>query len=125
MVVDGIIDTAGIAKSFKEEVTEKTADFFKLTLKQKATTASRRTKIIRAHGKTYIYPKYQNTGQLARNIVVTKDGDKRIVNDGTRAGYSDGSYHGMYFLVEKAGERDVKNTIKKGQEFVTGLKLNI
>lgn len=125
MAVDGIIDTKGIARLFKDEVTEKTADFFKINLKQKATTASRRTKIIRAHGKTYIYPKYQNTGQLARNIVVTKDGDKRIVNDGTRAGYSDGSYHGMYFLVEKAGERDVKNVLKKGSDFVTGLKLDI
>lgn len=125
MVLNGI-DTKGMGKLFNQKVTQETALWFEKTLKTKARTASRRTAFVRgANGKKYSYSKWQNTGQLAMNIRITKDGDKRIVHDGTRSNYSDGSYHGMYFLVEKAGERDVKNTLRQGSKFVEGLKLNI
>ncbi|MFS9669203.1 hypothetical protein, partial [Klebsiella pneumoniae] len=59
------------------------------------------------------------------NIRIFNEGKGKQVADGVRADYSDGSYHGMYFLVEKAGERDIKNVMKNGQKFVEGLRLNL
>lgn len=123
MVKDNL-DTKGIGKLFKHEITQKTAEFIEREMKQKARTASRRAKIIRSHGHQYTYSKWQNTGQLANNITITKDGDKRIVNDGTRAGYTSG-YHGLYFLKEKKGLSDVKSVLKRSKDFVEGMKLDI
>lgn len=122
MAKDGI-DNRGIARLFQQQVTDKMAEFFSTEIKSRALTASKRKKLIRAHGHTYNYGKYQNTGELGRNIKITKDGDKKLVNDGTRADYSDRSYHGMYFLVEKKGESDVKATLKKGTKYAESLKL--
>ena len=125
MVLNGI-DTKGISKEINQKVTQETALWFEKAFRTKARTASRRTAFVRgANGKKYSYSKWQNTGQLATNIRITKNGEQKIVNDGTRANYSNGSYHGMYFLVEKAGERDVKNVLRQGAKFVEGLKLNI
>ena len=125
MVLNGI-DTKGISKEINQKVTQETALWFEKAFRTKARTASRRTAFVRgANGKKYSYSKWQNTGQLATNIRITKNGEQKIVNDGTRANYSNGSYHGMYFLVEKAGERDVKNVLRQGTKFVEGLKLNI
>lgn len=117
------LDINGIAKQFGSDVTDKMADFFRLEIKARASTASRRKRVIRSHGHTYSYARYQNTGQLARAINIKSDGSHKIVNDGTRANYSNGSYHGMYFLVEKKGESDVKATLKKGEQFAKTLKL--
>lgn len=117
------LNTKGIARLFSDDITEEVAQFFMRETRQKALVASRRTKVIRSHGKSYTYARYQNTGKLARNIKVTRDGDKRIVEDGTRADYGDGSYHGLYFLAEKAGERDVKTVLKRGKTFTEALKL--
>ena len=116
------INAKGIAKLFNDDITEQVAQFFETEMKLKAQVARNRTKIIKSHGHRYTYAKYQNTGQLARNIKVLKKGNKRIVQDGTRADYTSG-YHGMYFLVEKAGERDVKAVLNKGKKFTEALKL--
>ena len=122
-----VIDTGGIAKLFKNEIEKDTAEFFKKAVTTKARTAQRRPSFVRgANGKKYQYAKWQNTGQLANNIkIVSSSGKGRTVTDGTRANYSDGSYHGMYFLVEKRGEQDIKNVMKQGEKFVKGLKLDI
>ena len=121
-----VIDTGGIAKLFKQEIEKDTAEFFKKAVTTKARTAQRRPSFVRgANGKKYKYAKWQNTGQLANNIKIVSSGKGRTVTDGTRANYSDGSYHGMYFLVIKRGEQDVKNVMKQGEKFVRGLKLNI
>lgn len=121
-----VIDTGGIAKLFKNEVEKDTAEFFKKAVTTKARTAQRRPSFVRgANGKKYSYAKWQNTGQLANNIKIVSSGKGKTVTDGTRGNYSDGSYHGMYFLVEKRGEQDIKNVMKQGEKFVTGLKLNI
>lgn len=123
MAVNNGLDTKGIAKLFQQDVTDAMANFFRAETNARALTASRRKRIIRSHGHTYSYAKYQNTGQLARNIKITKDGDHKLVNDGTRADYGGKSYHGMYFLVEKKGESDVKATLKKGVNYANTLKL--
>ncbi|MGL5895733.1 MAG: hypothetical protein ACRCZN_01950 [Lactococcus lactis] len=123
MAVEGI-DTKGIAKIFQQEVTDNLAHFFQAEVTLKAQQAARREKFVRgANGKKYSYSKWQNTGQLARNIKITKDGNKKLVNDGTRANYSNGSYHGMYFLVEKRGEKEIKAILKKGTKYAESLKL--
>lgn len=121
-----VIDTSGIAKLFKEEIEKDTAEFFKKAVITKARTAQKRPSFVRgANGKKYQYAKWKNTGQLANNIKIASSGEGRAVTDGTRANYSDGSYHGMYFLVEKRGEQDIKNVLKQGEKFVNGLKLNL
>lgn len=117
------LNAKSIAKLFSDDITEEVSQFFMRETRQKALIASRRTKVIRSHGKSYTYARYQNTGKLARNIKVTKKGDTRIIEDGTRANYGDGSYHGMYFLAEKAGMRDVKAILKRGKTFTEALKL--
>lgn len=121
-----VIDNRGIARLFKENIEKDTAEFFKKSTATKAKTAQRRPAFVRgANGKKYQYSKWQNTGELARNIRVFDEGKGKKVADGTRADYSDGTYHGMYFLVEKRGEQDIKNVMKQGEKFVKGLKLNI
>lgn len=121
-----VIDDRGIARLFKGKIEEDTAEFFKQATKTKARTAQRRPSFVRgANGKKYSYAKWQNTGELANNIRIFNEGKGKQVADGVRADYSDGSYHGMYFLVEKAGERDIKNIMKNGQKFVEGLRLNL
>lgn len=95
-----LIDTASIAKEMQSKVTERMGDWFESEFKVKANSASRRTRLIRSHGHTYTYARYQNTGQLSSNLKQVKKGDKVVVNAGTRANYTSG-YHGMYFLVEK------------------------
>lgn len=117
------LNAKGIAKLFSDDITEEVAQFFARQTRQKAQTAQRRTKVIRSHGKSYTYARYQNTGKLARNIKVTTENGMRIIEDGTRADYGDGSYHGLYFLAEKAGERDVKAIMNKGKKFTEALKL--
>lgn len=117
------IDVSAASKMFQDQVTEKMADWFEAELKAKAQTAARRPRLIRSHGHTYNYARYQNTGQLARNIRQADRGNKKIVDAGTRANYSGTGYHGMYFLVEKQGERDVKNTLNKGAKYANALKL--
>lgn len=116
------IDTKAIAKEFGNDVTQKLAEFFETQLKVEAQKASRRKLVFKSHGKTYTYSKYKNTGQLASNIKITKNGDKAIVSDGTRANYSSG-YHGMYFLVEKKGENAIKKVLKDAQAYTQNLKL--
>lgn len=121
-----VIDVGNIANLIKNDVENDVAKWFEQSVRTKARTASRRPSFVRgANGKKYSYAKWQNTGQLANNIKIIQEGKGKAVTDGTRASYSDGSYHGMYFLVEKAGERDIKNVMKNGQKFVEGLRLNL
>ena len=122
MAINGL-DTGAIAKSFQNQVTNRLADWFEAELTVKAQNAARRPRIIKSHGHRYSYSRYQNTGQLARNIRQLKRNDKVIVDAGTRANYTGTGYHGMYFLVEKQGERDVKTTLKKGAKYTESLKL--
>lgn len=122
MAINGL-DTSAIAKSFQNQVTNRLSDWFEAELTVKAQNAAKRPRVIKSHGHRYNYSRYQNTGQLARNIRQLKRGDKTIVDAGTRANYTGTGYHGMYFLVEKQGERDVKTTLKKGVKYTESLKL--
>ena len=121
-----VINVSNVANLIKNDIENDVSKWFEQAVRTKARTASRRASFVRgANGKKYSYTKWQNTGQLANNIKIIKEGKGKAVTDGTRASYSDGSYHGMYFLVEKAGERDIKNVMKNGQKFVEGLRLNL
>jgi hypothetical protein len=114
---------AEVAEEFGDEVTAALADFIEAETKQKANAASRRVRFIRSHGKTYNYARYQNTGQLAANTKQTGSGNRKIVNAGTRASYRGTGYDGMYFLVEKQGQKDVKAILKKAAKYASSLKL--
>lgn len=116
------IDVNAVAKGFQDEVGDAVAKFFKAELTARAKSAQRRKRIIRSHGHTYNYARYQNTGQLANAINIKLKDGHRIVNDGTRSNYTHG-YHGMYFLKEKKGMSDIKTTLKKGAEYTKALKL--
>lgn len=122
-MANDLINSNAVAKEYGSQVTDKMADFFEAEFKLRALTASRRRRIIRSHGHNYTYSNHQNTGKLANNIKVTANGDRKIVSDGTRASYGDGSYHGMYFLRTKKGMSDVKATLKKGTKYAESLKL--
>lgn len=81
----------------------------------------RQRKIKPAHSrKTY---RYANTGQLGRNIKKLKRVDRYYVDAGTRANYSKNGYHGMYFLVEKRGEKEVQRALKDTEAYTRNLKL--
>ena len=121
MAVDSI-DTASVAKEIQMQVTERMGEWFEAEFKAKANAASRRTRLIRSHGHTYTYSKYQNTGQLSRALKQVKNGDKIIIDAGTRANYTSG-YHGMYFLRVKKGMQEVKTTLKKGANYANSMKL--
>lgn len=112
-----------IAEEFGDEVTAALADFIEAETKQKANAASRRVRLIRSHGKRYNYARYQNTGQLAANTRQTGTGNRKIVDAGTRASYRGTGYDGMYFLVEKQGQKDVKAILKKAAKYASSLKL--
>lgn len=116
-------DIKAISEQFANEVTDKVADFIETQTKAEAQRASGRQKRFRAHGKTYTYAKYRNTGQLARNLRIDKKGKYKVVHDGRRSDYSDGSYHGMYFLVEKRGERAIKKILKDAKVYTESTKL--
>ena len=122
-----VINVSNVANLIKNDIENDVSKWFEQAVRTKARTASRRPSFVRgANGKKYSYTKWQNTGQLANNIkIVSSSGKGKTVTDGTRANYSDGSYHGMYFLVEKRGEQDIKNVMKQGEKFVKGLKLDI
>ena len=115
------IDVKSIANFFQNEVTEKVANFIELDTEKRARSAGRRAKLVknRHSAKTY---RYSNTGQLANAIRKVKNGKGYIVDAGTRADYSSG-YHGMYFLVEKQGERDADNILKASKKYTEALKL--
>ena len=117
-----LIDTTSIAKEMQTKVTERMGDWFEAEFKAKANSASRRTRLIRSHGHTYTYARYQNTGQLSGNLKQVKKGDKIVIDAGTRANYTSG-YHGMYFLRNKKGMQDVKTTLKKGAIYANSMKL--
>ena len=78
-----LLNTASIAKEMQTKVTERMGDWFEAEFKAKANAASRRTRLIRSHGHTYTYARYQNTGELSRNLKQVKKGDKVVVNAGT------------------------------------------
>ncbi|WP_441768820.1 hypothetical protein, partial [Klebsiella pneumoniae] len=44
------------------------------------------------------------------------------VDAGTRGNYTHG-YHGLYFLVERQGERDVRNTLNATKKYAEALKV--
>lgn len=115
------MDIKAIANFFQGEVTEKVADFIELDTQKRAKTAGRRAKLVknRHSAKTY---RYSNTGELGNAIRKVKNGKGYIVDAGTRASYSSG-YHGMYFLVEKQGERDADNILKASKKYTEALKL--
>ena len=116
------LNTSIIAKEMQTKVTERMGDWCEAEFKAKANAASRRTRLIRSHGHTYTYARYQNTGELSRNVKQGKKGDEVVVDAGTRANYTSG-YHGMYFLVEKKGMEDVKTTLKKDTNDANSMKL--
>ena len=119
-----LIDTTSIAKEMQSKVTERMGDWFEAEFKAKANSASRRTRLIRSHGHSYTYSKYQNTGQLGRNIKQYDRGKgAKVVDAGRRSDYTGTGYHGMYFLVEKKGMQDVKTTLKKGANYANSMKL--
>ena len=119
-----VIDVGNVANLIKKDIEDDVSKWFEQAVRTKARTASRRPSLVRgANGKKYSYAKWQNTGQLANNIKIIKEGKGKTVTDGTRASYSDGSYHGMYFLVEKKGMQDVKTTLKKGANYANSMKL--
>lgn len=121
MATNKSLDIRSIAKQFKSEVTKEVADFIEIQTKVSAATAGRRRKLVRSRsGKIY---RYSNTGQLAKNIKKIKDGDGYKISDGSRSNYSDHSYHGMYYLVEKRGERDIKKILKDSKSYTESLKL--
>lgn len=113
-------DWKEIANEYSNEVTNKVSDYIETQVKAQAMKAGAKSKIQRSHGHTY---RYKNTGELARNIKAKKDDDGHwSVSDGTRADYSKG-YHGMYFLVEKAGEREIARILKEAKSFTEKTKL--
>ena len=108
------LDIRAIGEQFNERVTGRMADWFEAELKAKANTAGRRTRIIRSHGHSYTYSKYQNTGQLGRNIKQYDRGKgAKVVDAGRRSDYTGTGYHGMYFLVEKKRYARCQNNIEK------------
>lgn len=115
------IDSKAVASFFEKKVTMKVSTFVEQETTKKATTAGRRAKKVwnRHSGKTY---RYTNTGQLGQNIRKIRNGDGYKVDAGTRANYSNG-YHGLYFLVEKQGERDVKNILNASKKYTEALKV--
>lgn len=117
------LNVEAIAKQFQDMVTDKVSNHIEAEIKQKASAAARRRRIIRSHGKTYTYGRYQNTGQLARNIKTSVKGKGKVVDAGSRANYSGTGYHGLYFLKEKQGVKDVKNVLNRSKKFVESLKL--
>lgn len=115
------IDVKAVSSQFQQEVSEKVAEFVEIQTKAAAQAAGRRPKIVRTRsGKSF---RYSNTGQLGRNIASKKEGNHYVITDGTRGSYSDGSYHGMYFLVEKRGEREVNKILKDTKKYAENLKL--
>lgn len=109
-------------KQFQRDVSSKVAEFVEVQTRAYAIQAGgRKRKIKPAHSrKTY---RYANTGQLGRNIKKLKKGDRYFVDAGTRADYSKNGYHGMYFLVEKRGEREVEKVLRDTKKYTQNLKL--
>lgn len=116
------IDVKSVAKSFDKQVTQKSAQALTVDLKTAAARAGRRQRVIKPRHSKKTY-RYSNTGQLAANIATRWKADKAIVSDGGRAYYSKYGYHGMYFLVEKRGEREVQKAMKDLTKYVESLKL--
>jgi len=117
------LDIKAISEQLAKDVTDRVANFIEIQTKAEAQKASGRQKTFKAHGKTYTYAKYSNTGQLARNLKIDKKGKYKVVHDGRRSDYSDGSYHGMYFLVEKRGESAIKKILKDAKSYTESTKL--
>ena len=117
-----LLNTSSIAKEMQTKVTERMGDWFEAEFKAKANSASRRTRLIRSHGHTYTYARYQNTGQLSGSLKQVKKGDKVVINAGTRANYTSG-YHCMYFFRNKKCMKDLKSTFKKGANYANSMKL--
>lgn len=118
--MDGL-DIVGISKEISNTVEKQMAEFIYNDLKANAQVASGRARKVRIRsGKVY---KYKNTGQLARTIAIKKESDHTTVDAGTRASYGGKSYHGMYFLVEKAGIKAVDQTLKRAKMYVNQIKI--
>ncbi len=115
------IDVNGIAKEFKGKVAQEVAKFVAIETKTVATRAGNRAKLVKGRygRKTY---RYSNTGQLGRAIASRQKGKGFVVSDGGRAFYTKG-YHGMYFLVEKRGEREIKKILADTKRYTESLKL--
>lgn len=115
------IDVKDVASLFEKKVNTKVSEFVKITTEKKAVSAGRRAKKVwnRHSGKTY---RYRNTGQLGSNIRKIRNGEGYKIDAGTRANYTNG-YHGLYFLVEKQGERDIKNILSASKKYAEALKL--
>lgn len=115
------LDVLAISNNIQQKVEKQMAEFIYNDLKANAQVASGRAKKVRIRsGKTY---RYRNTGQLARTIAIKKESDHTTVDAGTRASYGGKSYHGMYFLVEKAGIKAVDQTLKRAKLYVNQIKL--
>lgn len=115
------INISAIAKEIGNTVEKQMADFIYNDLKANAQVASGRAKKVRIRsGKVY---RYRNTGQLSRMIAIKKESDHTTIDAGTRASYGGKSYHGMYFLVEKAGIQAVDQTLKRAKMYVNQIKI--
>lgn len=112
---------SGIARSFGLEITERIGTFVEVETAKRATTAGRRSKVVKNVFTQKRY-RYRNTGELGRNIKLTKTKEGYTVDAGTRANYSSG-YHGFYFLATKQGQKDVKNILTQTERYTKTLKL--
>ncbi|MQW21998.1 MULTISPECIES: hypothetical protein [unclassified Lactococcus] len=118
--MDGM-NISAITKEYSDEIEKQMSEFIYNDLKANAQVASGRARKVRIRsGKVY---RYRNTGQLARMIAIKKEGDHTTVDAGTRGSYGGKSYHGMYFLVEKAGIKAVDQTLKRAKMYVNQIKI--
>lgn len=63
--------------------------------------------------------KHAVTGELARNIYKVRRGENRYeVNGGSRASYTDKSYHPMFFLVKDDGVEALRNALEKTEKVI-------
>ncbi|ARQ94822.1 virion structural protein [Lactococcus phage PLgW-1] len=115
------LDVKSVSSFFEKEVTMKVSDFVQRDVQKRAVRAGRRPKRVwnRHSGKTY---RYTNTGQLGRNIKKIRSGEGYKIDAGTRGNYTHG-YHGLYFLVERQGERDVRSTLNATKKYAEALKV--
>lgn len=64
--------------------------------------------------------KHKRTGELARNIKLTKKGGSKditfVVDGGIRSQYTNNSYHPMFFLHDKQGKIELTNALLKARK---------
>ncbi|WP_054639841.1 hypothetical protein [Lactococcus fujiensis] len=117
------LDISRTGEYFRKQIENKASEFVYNQLKLSANRASSRKRRFRGRNGKYIVTRNIRTrGNFRITLKKYKTTNGTTIDAGTRSNYSEG-YHGMYFLNEKKGIKEVDEILNALPKFIENINL--